>query len=80
MARAAKLFRNRRSQAIRLPVEFRFEGSEVFIRQDPDTGDVILSRGPGFLNSFFALVQEPSIPKDFVADRGDEPPQKHKSL
>lgn len=39
----AKLFMNGRSQAVRLPAEFRFEGDEVLIRRDPDTGDVILS-------------------------------------
>ncbi len=41
--RTAKLFKNGRSQAVRLPAEFRFEGDEVYIRRDPDTGDVILS-------------------------------------
>jgi antitoxin VapB len=39
----AKLFKNGRSQAVRLPAEFRFEGDEVLIRRDQDTGDVILS-------------------------------------
>jgi antitoxin VapB len=39
----AKLFKNGRSQAVRLPAEFRFEGDEVYIRRDPQTGDVILS-------------------------------------
>ena len=39
----AKLFKNGRSQAVRLPEEFRFEGDEVLIRRDPVTGDVILS-------------------------------------
>ena len=39
----AKLFKNGRSQAVRLPSEFRFEGDEVLIRRDPVTGDVILS-------------------------------------
>jgi antitoxin VapB len=39
----AKLFMNGRSQAVRLPAEFRFEGDEVYIRRDPVTGDVILS-------------------------------------
>jgi len=29
----AKLFRNGRSQAVRLPREFRFEGSQVRVRQ-----------------------------------------------
>jgi antitoxin VapB len=39
----AKLFKNGRSQAVRLPAEFRFEGEDVYIRRDPETGDVILS-------------------------------------
>lgn len=43
-AKTAKLFRNGRSQAVRLPAEFRFEGAEVDIRCDPVSGDVILSR------------------------------------
>jgi len=32
----AKLFRNGRSQAVRLPREFRFEGDEVRIRKVPE--------------------------------------------
>jgi len=32
----AKLFRNGRSQAVRLPLEFRFAGDEVSIRRDGD--------------------------------------------
>jgi antitoxin VapB len=39
----AKLFKNGRSQAVRLPAEYRFEGDEVLIRRDPVTGDIILS-------------------------------------
>jgi len=41
--KTAKLFECGRSQAVRLPAEFRFEGKEVLIRRDPSTGDVILS-------------------------------------
>jgi virulence-associated protein VagC len=33
----AKLFTTGGSQAVRLPAEFRFEGSEVDIRRDPVT-------------------------------------------
>jgi virulence-associated protein VagC len=33
----AKLFRNGRSQAVRLPKEFRFEGEEVSIRREGDS-------------------------------------------
>ncbi len=32
-AKVAKLFRNGRSQAVRLPKEFRFEGNEVRVRK-----------------------------------------------
>ena len=65
MPRTAKLFRNGRSQAVRLPAEFRFEGTEVFARQDPSTGDVILSRRPDSWESFFELAREAQAPKTF---------------
>jgi antitoxin VapB len=76
MPRTAKLFRNGRSQAVRLPADFRFDGSEVFIRQDPSTGDVILSRRPESWESFFALTQHVGVPEDFMSDRRDPAPQK----
>jgi len=78
MPRTAKLFRNGRSQAVRLPSEFRFEGSEVYVRRDSATGDVILSRRPESWEDFFELVKSADIPKDFLADRQDTPPQKRR--
>ncbi len=42
MAQTAKIFKNGRSQAVRLPKEFRFEGEEVEIRRDAVTGAVVL--------------------------------------
>ena len=78
MPRTAKLFRNGRSQAVRLPADLRFEGSEVFIRQDPETGDVILSRRPESWDEFFKMADEAGVPEDFLSDRGDAPPQKRK--
>lgn len=33
MSKVAKLFKNGRSQAVRLPKEFRFEGEQVFIKR-----------------------------------------------
>jgi antitoxin VapB len=80
MRRTAKIFRNGRSQAVRLPAEFAFEGKEVFIRRDAATGDVILSRRPESWDGFLALLQETDVPEDFLADRGDKPPQKRKAL
>lgn len=46
MLQTAKIFTNGRSQAVRLPLEYRFDTSEVFIRRSPVTGDVILSKKP----------------------------------
>ena len=76
MSNTAKLFRNGRSQAVRLPAEFRFDGSEVYVRRDRRTGDVILSRRPGSWQEFFDLLKNVEIPDDFLGDRHDTPPQK----
>lgn len=46
MLPTAKVFTTGRSQAVRLPREFRFDVAEVFVRRDPQTGDVVLSRKP----------------------------------
>jgi antitoxin VapB len=75
MHRIAKLFRNGRSQAVRLPADLRFEGSQVFIRRDEVTGDVILSRRPESWHDFFVLAKSVAVPKDFLSDRKDAPPQ-----
>src|SRR3974390_1249704 len=64
MTRTAKLFRNGRSQAVRLPSDYRFEGSEVFVRRDPATGDVILSRRPESWEDFFELMRGIDVPSD----------------
>lgn len=81
MAKTVKLFKNGRSQAVRLPAEFRFEGKEVFIRRDEKTGDVILSRRPESWDEFFRLRDEamsadPRAFEEFLAARKDEAPQK----
>ena len=72
----AKLFTNGRSQAVRLPAEFRFEGSEVFIHRDPLTGDVVLSSHSGWTSwdEFLAQRDPGAVPADFLADR-QQPPQ-----
>jgi len=42
-AEKARVFMNGRSQAVRIPAAYRFKSAEVFIRQDPNTGDITLS-------------------------------------
>ena len=67
MSQIAKLFKNGRSQAVRLPAAYRFEGDEVFIRRDPVTGDVILSAKPRSFDRFFAVLGEANAPDDFLS-------------
>lgn len=66
MSQVAKLFFNGRSQAVRLPVAYRFDAKEVFIRQDPETGDVILSRRPTTWDDFFAALKDADVPASFL--------------
>jgi len=66
MSQAAKLFTNGRSQAVRLPAAYRFDTKEVFIRRDPATGDVILSRKPSTWDDFFAALKDVQVPDDFL--------------
>jgi antitoxin VapB len=76
----AKLFRNGRSQAVRLPREFRFEGAEVNIRRDPGSGDVILSRRYKSWQDWFERLDQLKPSEDFMSDRQDVPPQKRKKM
>lgn len=68
MTQTAKVFMTGSSQAVRLPYEFRFDEKEVYIRRDPSTGDVILSRRPDSWDDFFALcAREEVVPADFMS-------------
>ena len=46
---------------------FRFDTKEVFIRQDPKTCDVILSRKPATWDGFFAVLQAADVAPDFLS-------------
>ena len=69
MSQVAKLFTNGRSQAVRLPVAFRFDTKEVYIRQDTETGDVILSRKPATWDDFFVALKGADVPDDFLNEK-----------
>lgn len=73
MTDTAKLFVTGRSQAVRLPREYRFEGEEVFIRRDPSSGDVVLSRKPPDWRGFLEVAGRAEVPDDFMNDRQDLP-------
>jgi antitoxin VapB len=77
--KTAKLFKNGRSQAVRLPKEFRFEGTEVNVRRNPATGEVMLSKEAlpstptvepkKTLRELYAVLAQGGLPKGFLADR-----------
>jgi len=64
-AQFAKLFRNGRSQAVRLPREFRFRGDRVRIRRVP--GGVLLQPALVDVDAWFARLDryntEPFMPQ-----------------
>ena len=74
--KTAKLFMNGRSQAVRLPKEFRFEGDEVIVYKEGNS--VILSPKPKSWHSFFKNTPLPS--EDFMKERIDMTPQNRELL
>ena len=73
----AKVFMTGRSQAIRLPKEFRFEGTEVEIFRRGD--EVILREKPVTVDRLFKVLAQ--MPNDFYAEeRVDEPPQEREAF
>ncbi len=78
----AKVFMSGRSQAVRIPASFRFPTSEVYIRRDPKSGDVILSQAPVSMAEIFAALDEVGVPEDFLSpnDRAQAPPQERPEL
>lgn len=78
MNQLAKVFQNGRSQAVRLPAAFRFDAKEVYVRRDPASGDVILSRRPGNWEGLFALIDLAKAEAEaagFMRKRVDGPSQ-----
>jgi antitoxin VapB len=66
----AKLFKNGRSQAVRLPADYAFKDiKEVYIRRDAESGDIVLSKRPVNWDSFHAALKEAKAPKDFLNEK-----------
>jgi antitoxin VapB len=72
MPQTAKIFMNGRSQAVRLPAEFRFSVREVFIERQGDA--VIIRPKPLGWDDFFASPSQ--VPEDFMSERKDLTPEK----
>ncbi len=65
----ARVFMSGRSQHVTIPAEYRFQTDEVYVRRDPQSGDLILSQAPADWNEIFAAIDEAGFPQDFLADR-----------
>jgi antitoxin VapB len=71
----ARIFKSGGSQAVRLPKEFRFAGTEVEVfRRGEEV--VLREKSKGMARAFELLA---SLPPE-IADRNDTPPQKRKGL
>ena len=71
MPRTAKIFMNNRSQAVRLPKDFQFPTTEVFIRKQGD--EVILSARPSDWSAY--LASGPVASESFMEGIEDLPVQ-----
>jgi antitoxin VapB len=74
----ARVFMTGRSQAVRIPAEYRFSTQEVFIRRDPKTGDVTLSEKPqarSLQEIFRDLDEAVALEGPLELDRDMSPPE-----
>jgi len=73
--RTAKIFMNNRSQAVRLPKEFQFNATEVFIRRQGD--EVILSPRPADWTAYLSSGAVAS--REFMEGVDDLPVQEREA-
>jgi len=80
--REAKLFRNNRSQAVRIPAEFELPGDRVLIRRDGARLILEPLAGPTNLVELLAQWREeaPLGPDDQLPEIDDTPPRPEDSL
>lgn len=74
MGAIGKLFMNGRSQAVRIPAEYQFEGTEVEFRPGPNPGEVIIASKPSHKSNWdeFARLRGLIPPEElegFMEDR-----------
>lgn len=75
MQRTAKIFMNNRSQAVRLPKEFQFTTSEVYIRKQGE--DVVLSARP---NDWTTYLTSGPVASDEFMDAIENLPAQEREL
>jgi antitoxin VapB len=73
--KTAKLFKNGQSQAVRLPLEFRFEGSQVYIKR-MGNGVLLLPEQDTWQMLFDSL----SLFSDDFMESRDQPEQQDREM
>ncbi len=73
-SKIAKIFMNGRSQAVRLPKEYRFDTDEVYVTKQGQ--NIIISPKKTTWDEFFNSI--PAFDNDFLNDRQDSEPQERK--
>ena len=81
----AKVFMTGRSQAVRIPAQYRFKTDEVYIRKDPYTGEITLSERPKqpSLTEIFKMIDaagEAEGAYDLALDRDTSLPEEREWL
>jgi len=71
MEKRARIFMNNRSQAVRLPKEYQFSTSEVYVRREGDA--LVLRPRPSSWDAY--LDEGPVAPDDFMEGIEDLPLQ-----
>ena len=78
----ARVFMSGRSQAVRIPAEYRFSSTEVYIRRNPQSGEIVLSEQPlkPSLAEIFAMIDAARDGEELVLDRDTSVPQEREWL
>jgi antitoxin VapB len=76
IAAVAKVFQNGKSQAVRLPKEFRFDTDEVFVEKE---GDKVILR-PKLKMTWGEYFDNYGSDLDFVLDRPNNGPPQDRDL
>ena len=69
-----------RSQHVTIPAEYRFTSDEVYVRRDPQSGDLILSQAPGSWEEIFSALDGNGFPDEFMSDRTQGEPEAREEL
>lgn len=65
-----RVFRNGRSQAVRIPTDHQLRGSEVHAYPDEGAGGPIPSKdGPADWDRIFRIIDKAGFPEDFMTER-----------